>query len=94
MSATYISVIEELAKADNILHIWKCITKGHDRKAIAESLCKYIQTNWMLLSSHENGNLVYYYRPKSVTLLNRGNLKQLYKFLFIPKNIIKVYNWE
>jgi len=93
---TYSSFLEELgtAEEDGIQRVRSLRIKKDYRKEAGEKVRKYIRKNWRLVPRIKDGQICNFYKPNGVTSLKTENLERLYEFFFLPKKVIKIYNYE
>ena len=92
---TYLSILERLAKAEDIQAEWQHIVPKSKRKKAVESIYKWIHGNWQFSWSskrHEETKL--WYMPKGHSSINKEGAIKLFKFFFVPKQTVKTYYWE
>ena len=93
ITMTYLSMLERLAKAENIKAEWQHIVPEKGREEIVQSIHKWIRTNWEFRWSARHSNNQWF-APRGPSSISREEAIKLFEFLFVPKQIIQTYHWE
>ena len=92
---TYLSMLERLAKAEDIRAEWQQVAPEKGREEIIQSIYKWIRTNWQFRwSAKKSEEFEQWFAPRGPSSISREEAIKLFEFLFVPKQIIKTYHWE
>ena len=92
---TYLSMLERLAKAEDIKAEWEQIVSEKGREEIVQSIYTWMRNNCQFKwSARHDGGTERWFIPKVNSSIGKKEAIRLFKFLFIPKQVIEIYHWE
>ena len=92
---TYLRILERLAQAEDIQAEWQQIVPDQGREEIVQSIYEWMRNNCRFMwSARHDGGTERWFVPKINSSIGKKEAIKLFKFLFIPKQVIKVYHWE
>jgi hypothetical protein len=92
---TYLSILERLAKAEDIKAEWQQMVPEKGREEIVQLMYKWMRNNCKFMwSARRDGGTERWFIPKISSSIGKKEAIKLFEFLFVPKRIIETYHWE